>query len=317
MPVDRSTDSAPDLAVDAFFGELAKKLAERWVSLLVVPGLLYVTAIWVGMQLGWTHALDLHRLAAATTDAAASLFGWSAAAQALAVAGLLLAAAGVGLVVQGVVGPMRAFWLGQWPTGLGWAARWRARVRQDRWQDLVAARKALQERYPHQMRTADQQQEIDKATAKVNRVALAEPGRPTWMGDRIHAVEQISRDRYGLDLTFGWARLWLVLPDTVRAEITAAHGQFAVAIVTGAWAIPYFVLGVVWPPILLVATAVAISGWSRARAAITTLSDLAEAAIDLHGRTLAIALGVGAAHATGPLTIAEGDQITGIIRKGR
>lgn len=46
-----------------FFGELAKKLAERGVGLLALPGLLFVARAWVGLQLGWTHALDLRLLA--------------------------------------------------------------------------------------------------------------------------------------------------------------------------------------------------------------------------------------------------------------
>jgi hypothetical protein len=44
---------------------------------------------------------------------------------------------------------------------------------------------------------------------------------------------------------------------------------------------------------------------------------MTEAAIDLHGRTLATALGVGDADATGPLTPDEGREITALVRKGR
>jgi hypothetical protein len=303
--------------VTGFFNELAKKLAERWVSLLAVPGLLYVAAAWVGWQLRWAHALDGRHLVTAATNAAAGLGRRPAVAQLLVAAGLLLAAAGVGLAVQGLAGPLRAWWLGQWPAALSRVAGWRTRARRRRWHELVAARLARQEEHPPRARTGEQQQEIDRAAARVNRIALAEPGRPTWMGDRVHAVEQISRDRYGLDLTFAWPRLWLVLPDNVRAEITAAHGQFAAAVVTGAWALPYLVLGVVWPVVLPVAVAVAVTGWSRARAAMSALTELAEAAIDLHGRALAAALGVAEDGASGPLTPAEGDQVTGITRKGR
>jgi len=137
------------------------------------------------------------------------------------------------------------------------------------------------------------------------------------MGDRVHAVEQVALHRHGLDLAFGWPRLWLVLPDTVRAEITAAEAAFAAATMTGTWALPYLVLGVVWWPAALAGIGIGVTGWLRARAAVGDLAALSEAAIDLHGRGLAIALGGGEQDATGPLTTTEGEAITRIVRKGR
>jgi hypothetical protein len=133
----------------------------------------------------------------------------------------------------------------------------------------------------------------------------------------MHAVEQIALHRYGLDLTFGWARLWLVLPDAVRTELSAAEAAFASAAVTGTWAVPYLALGVGWWPAVLIGVGVGLSGWLRARAAVADLAALSEAAIDLHGRDLATALGVGVDDTVGPLTAAEGTQITAIVRKGR
>lgn len=58
------------------------------------------------------------------------------------------------------------------------------------------------------------------------------------MGDRVAAVEQISVDRYGLDLRFGWPRPWLVLPEHIRAELTTANGQFAAAVTEAGAALP-------------------------------------------------------------------------------
>jgi hypothetical protein len=130
------------------------------------------------------------------------------------------------------------------------------------------------------------------------------------MGDRIHALEQIAHNRYGLDLTFAWPRLWLVLPDTTRSEITAAHAAFAAAVATGTWAWPYLLLATLWWPAALIAVAVGASGWARARAAIADLTALSEAAVDLHGRALALALGVAEEDSAGPLTLTEGEQLT-------
>lgn len=52
------------------------------------------------------------------------------------------------------------------------------------------------------------------------------------MGDRIHALETVALNRYGLDLTFAWPRLWLMLPDTTRSEITTANAAFVAAAAT-------------------------------------------------------------------------------------
>jgi hypothetical protein len=71
-----------------------------------------------------------------------------------------------------------------------------------------------------------------------------------------------------------------------------------------------------WPA-ALVAVAIGITGWARARAAVADLSTLTEAAVDLHGRALALAVGAADPDVTGPLTVAEGERATAIIRKGR
>ncbi|MCX4471795.1 hypothetical protein OOK41_16020 [Micromonospora sp. NBC_01655] len=300
-----------------FFGELAKQLAERWVGLLALPGLLFVATAWAGIQLGWSHAVDLPLLASRATGFGAALGRASGPAQALAVIGLLLASSGVGLTVQALAAPVRAGLLGLWPPGLRRARGRLADARGRRWHRLVANRWELQNRFPAASRTPAQQAEVDEAAARVNRLALAAPTRPTWMGDRIAAVEQVALDRYGLDLRFGWSRLWLVLPDPVRADLSTANGQFAATVVTTAWALPYVVLGIVWWPALLIALAVGMTGWLRARAAVADLADLSEAVLDIHGRTLAVALGVAPAESTGPLSLSEGDEITRHVRKGR
>lgn len=292
-----------------FFQELAKKLAERWVALLLVPGALLVVLAFLGVRLGHAHALDW-TMAAGSTAAMTRLNG---AAQAGMIIGLLLAAGAAGLAVQAMAGVTRGLWLGRWP----FAVRWRVTRRRARWHDRLRRRRDLERANPADSRTTVQQQEIDLAAARVTRLATAEPGRPTWMGDRIHSVEQVALHRYGLDLTYAWPRLWLVLPDTTRAEITAAGGAFAAAVAVGSWGWPFLLLGALWWPALAVAIAVGVTGWARARSAVTDLSSLSEAALDLHGRALAAALGIADDGATGPLTIAEGNRITAIVRKGR
>ncbi|SDD55444.1 hypothetical protein SAMN05216174_11325 [Actinokineospora iranica] len=300
-----------------FFQELAKKLADQWVALLVVPGALVMVTVWWAVELGHAHALDWRELTGAVSAAALAMGRQSGGTQAVVIVAVLLAAGGTGLAVQSLAGITRVLWLGQWLGPLAPIRRWRVGRRHARWEHCVEQRRALEREHPHQSRSPDQQLQIDLIADKANRIAYAEPGRPTWMGDRVHAVERIALHRYGIDLPFAWPRLWLVLPDTTRAEITAAHAAFAAAVAIGTWAWPYLMLGIFWWPASVVGAGVGITGWARARSAMTDLAALSESAVDLHGRALAVAFGVCEPGAVGPLSIAEGEQLTALIRKGR
>jgi hypothetical protein len=301
--------------VGGFLQQLAKTLADRWISLLVLPGAFFLGAVWLAVQLGHADAWNVALLTRRAEDTMAEVADLPSGAQALLVVAVLAAASGVGFVVQTLAAVTRRVWLGPWPRPLARVAAARTARRRARWYRLVQERRALEAVSPA-VRTRERQDRIDDVARRITRLAMAEPGRPTWMGDRIHAVESIAHHRYGLDLTYGWSRLWLVLPDSARTDLTAAHSAFAAAVATGTWAVPYLLLTAVWWPAVLVAAGIGLTGWARARAAVADLTTLTEATLDVHGRTLAAALGIGD-ETTGPLTISEGEHITDLIRKGR
>ncbi|MEK8169407.1 hypothetical protein NKH77_05185 [Streptomyces sp. M19] len=64
----------------------------------------------------------------------------------------------------------------------------------------------------------DPEPDTEALTAARDRIALAEPRRPTWMGDRLLAVAVRVRDTYDLDLATAWPRLWLVVPPGAGAN---------------------------------------------------------------------------------------------------
>ncbi|RRR78553.1 hypothetical protein [Streptomyces sp. RP5T] len=300
-----------------FFQQLAKTLADRWISLLVLPGAFFLGAVWLSLVLGHADAWNVALLTRRAEDDMAAVADLSSGAQVLLVTAVAAAASGVGFVVQALAVVTRRVWLGPWPGPFASVAATRTARRRARWHRLVEERRALEAASPVG-RTREGQDRIDAVAHRITRLAMAEPGRPTWMGDRIHAVESIAYHRYGLDLAYGWSRLWLVLPDPARTELTAAHSAFAAAVATGTWAVPYLLLTVVWWPALLIAAGIGLTGWARARSAVADLSTLTEATLDLYGRTLAAALGIGdATEDTGPLTISEGERVTELVRKGR
>ncbi|MGW4528824.1 hypothetical protein [Amycolatopsis sp. NPDC004378] len=297
-----------------FFEELAKKLADRWAGLLLLPGALFAATAGLAGLLGQAHSLDGARAAGAVSGALSAVGRLSAGQQAILVIVALLAVTGTGLAVQALAGVTRALWLGRWPRAM---ARPLVGRRRAGWERLVAKRRSLQVEHPAETRTSEGQEEIDHAAARVTRFAPAQPGRPTWVGDRIHVVESVSNDRNGLDLAYGWPRLWLVLPDVARTEITAASSAFAAAVAVGTWGWPYLLLGVVWWPAAVVGVVVGAVGWARARPAVEDLGALSEAALDLHGRALAVALGAAEAGVEGPLMMEEGERVSRLLRKGR
>ncbi|MGW6295690.1 hypothetical protein ACWGAD_23675, partial [Streptomyces sp. NPDC055058] len=136
--------------------------------------------------------------------------------------------------------------------------------------------------------------------------------RATWIGDRLHAVDQRVHDTYHLDLTAAWPRLWLMLPDGARAELAGARAGVAAAAHLTAWGLLYVPLALLWWPAAVLAAGVLLTGRRRARAAVAVQADLIEAAVDLYGREMVLLLGVDC---PGRLTREAGDAATSLLRK--
>ncbi|MDQ1041581.1 hypothetical protein QFZ75_008083 [Streptomyces sp. V3I8] len=147
-----------------------------------------------------------------------------------------------------------------------------------------------------------------------NRIALAPPQSATWMGDRVQALETRVFSEYGLDFPSAWPGLWLVVPEPCRAELRSAATAWRRATRRGAWALLYGVLTVAWWPLLLVAGMALVSALRSARRAMEALTDLAEAAVDLHARDLAGQLGIDTAD--GQVDPPTGRLVTIRLRKG-
>ncbi|MGW2724966.1 hypothetical protein [Streptomyces sp. NPDC001492] len=99
--------------MNTFLAELSKKLAERWLSLLVLPGLLFLGTAWVARTLGHAHALD-RRVAFDTAQEQAQALEGKPVQLGVLVVAVLLGAAAVGLLANALVTPVEHVWLGQW-----------------------------------------------------------------------------------------------------------------------------------------------------------------------------------------------------------
>jgi hypothetical protein len=290
--------------VSGFLDELGKRLVERWMSLLVLPGLLFLGAGalgWVASGHRWALPAGW-RPASALTDA-----GIPASAQAgilivLPLVALVLVSYGIGLIAQALAGGVERFGCGRWPGWLGRLSAGLTHWRLRRWTD--AQNLVEQAGAP----------ERDRFVAARNRIGLQRPRRPTWVGDRLAAADARIWQWYRLDLTSCWPRLWLVIPDSSRQAVQAGREQFGAAMLVGAWAVLYAVLGVLWWPMVFVGIVIGLVAWRRARTNAAVLADLVESTVDVHAVQLAAALGVPVTD--NRVTPSNGEQITERLRKG-
>ncbi|BDM69246.1 hypothetical protein HEK616_27330 [Streptomyces nigrescens] len=301
-----------------FLSALGQKLAERWLTLLVLPGALFLATATVAATLGQAHALDPHRLTDRLTRWAQTPAATTVGGQVVLLGAVLAAAAAAGLVAQGLGvlvqrGTLAPDWE-TWPVPLRQWARARVAGRRARWH--AAAHRYRQQRDADARALARDGLRADRAPRRaaleaLRRLAAEEPARPTWSGDRIHAVSvRLERDHH-LDLAVLWPHLWLVLPDTTRAEITAAEQALTRAVTLAGWSVPYAALTVWWWPAAPLAAALALTARYRIHAAVDTYAQLLEAAVRLHLGELAAQLGVD--H-PGPAAPALGDALMQQLR---
>jgi hypothetical protein len=294
--------------VESFLSGLGSKLADKWLATLVLPGLLFVGVTLVGAALGYAHAFDADRLLQRAADGSTQLHRYGAPAILLAVAAAGLLASAVALAANWLGSCVQRISLAAWP---GWVSSRLVAWRRQRWTtaDDACAQYEMEIREfgaPPPAR--------DNLAAARNRIALAYPGRPTWVGDRVHATEVRVFHSYGIDLGAAWPRIWLLLNESDRAEVTAARDSMNRAAALIGWGILYTALAIVWWPVGLAGLVVIFTGWYQARAATANFADLVEAVIDLNAQHLAVALGVITDRAA--FTRAVGGDVNSRMRKG-
>ncbi|MEO3778411.1 hypothetical protein ABGB16_16475 [Micromonospora sp. B11E3] len=245
--------------------EVGKRVSGRWMTAVLLPGVLLVAVGAVAVALGHTRPFDLEHLAAAAERAGRDLAARpgrlvvvvSAVGVGAGLAGT--AARGLGLLAQW-------WWLREWflTGGLITRSRWSRRSR-----TLAAARRA-----------------------GTPTVAAYLPQRPTWLGDRVRLVEARVRAQYHVSAALVWPRLWLLLDADARQPVTDARTRYGEAVALVGWGCLYLALGLRWWPALLVGAGVLLTAWRRLRDTLAELAELIESAIDLRLRDLAAALGL-------------------------
>lgn len=289
---------------DSLLNLLGARAGERWVTALALPGLLFTGLAVVAAVLGQRHWDDAGLLARGIERNAVDALAATPAGVALAIALVLVVALAAGVLAHLLSALVLAGWEGRWP--LPGPARRATERRRRRWN-------ALQERFASALTGGAAPGTAEAIGRRRNRIAPAEPQRPTWIGDQLAAAATRVHAEYGLDLGAAWPRLWLLLTADARLEVRGARAELDSSAVLAGWGVLYLALGVRWWPAALAGAIALLVAWVGARRAAARLAELIESTVDLHIGDLAAALGEGTDHAVTPQT---GRRITDRLRKG-
>ena len=199
------------MASTKFIEGVGGKLADRWVAALFTPAFVF----WFGgglaalQRLGWDKTFQ--RVADLENP------------QPLLVAALaLLVVAASGFVAQQFEFTVVRLLEGYWPDWCRPLYRWGVRQQKQRFKRLDRQyqdfnRKGLA------MLTPEERQEYIQVDLQL--AQFPDNGRllPTRLGNILRSAEDRCAQKYGLDAIICWPRLWLVLPDGAKAELTQAR----------------------------------------------------------------------------------------------
>ncbi|MFF4039670.1 hypothetical protein [Streptomyces sp. NPDC001816] len=304
--------------MNTFLQELSKKAAERWASVLLGPGLLFVACVLVGRHQGFTHALDLAHLRAYVRSVVTDKAHQEPAGLVMAAAIVLFGAAVAGLAASSTGGLVERLWL---PAGPDWYVNLLVRWRGRRWsrKELACrsveaeARQELVRNRRRGIDTHSRSAELRRLLARRNAYSERQPDQPTWMAQRMAGATARVEERYRMDLAEIWPHVWSVADSQVRDDIQGVRDGFTGAGRTTAWG--GGLLGVAaitfWWPAAALAVILLFTGHRRGRAAIDTLVPLIESTVDLYLRDTAIRMGIACPDAFSP---AVADRVTRILR---
>lgn len=298
------------------WSELAKKLADRWLTLLVLPGVLYLAVAAAAYTLGNRHPFDVELLARTVTAQAKNPAVTHASGQILLLVVTAAAAAAAGVTAQAVGvfierGVLAAGWA-QWPTPAAAVIRRWVALRQSRWDyfdrtienelDLALAPNPADRPSPAARQAA---------AGRRARISAERPERPTWTGDRIQAVVMRLDRAHWVDIAVIWPYLERVIPDELRSDIIEARASVTRSATLGGWAVLYALPTWWWWPAAPLALIIAIAARYRIRSGADAYAGLIETAARMYIPALATRLGID--HA-GPLDRDLGAAVTRHLR---
>jgi hypothetical protein len=222
---------------------------------------------------GWKALLD---------HWAASLQGLPVIAQGALVVGLLLVIVASSSIVQRLSAPVVRLLEGYWPRWLDWLRG-----------PLVLHRSNKIDRDNERLRKLAARDVSSLTTRELTDLlkldrrlhsAPAEPNRrmPTRLGNILRASEGRPGAHYGMNAVVCWPRLWLLLPDAAKQEVSAVRAAVNAAAQLWLWGV-LFIGWTVWAWWALpLGILVAAGSYSRLLGAATIYAELVVGCYDVH-----------------------------------
>jgi hypothetical protein len=258
--------------MNKFWEAMGAKFADRWA------------AVGAAALVFWLGGLGAYAYSAKNLSEVADWFKRDSIATQLGIILLaLVVVGGSAVVVHRLVPVALAVLQGPWRGPGAWLSTWcskrvarRATVWADSWQTLAPLVESGG--------TEAQRAQFVYLDARLRQLPTAEVGYlPTPIGNTLLATSCIVADKYGLDSTIAWPRLWLLLPQSARDELTAARAALDASVAAAVWSLAFcaFAPITLWAlPVGLALTTLTLWSWVPARA--KTFTALVESSFDLY-----------------------------------
>lgn len=213
---------------------LGGKLADYWMTTMLTPAFVF----WAGGVSAWAQCHGWEQL-----------FDWFNTRPRLMqlellVGGLLVVAAS-GIVIQQFDLAVLRLLEGYWP---GRLRRLRRRLIDWRDRSITRAEARLQElakKHERKELTLDEREELSALDWRLMSLPPYDMRMPTRLGNILRAAEVRPLHKYGLDAVICWPRLWLLLPESVKGDLTGARDKLDNAARLWLWGV-LFLVWTVW-----------------------------------------------------------------------
>lgn len=337
----------------AFWSGLGGELAKQWAARILTPAFVF----WVGgLSLVWWNAhgsgVDHHGWSAELQATAHPIEQLPTIAQVVVIIGALVLLVGSALIADRLTLPLLKLLEGYWsrPAALRMLLvryrRWRRRrwaetvqalqqkqargdlnLEEDRERKRLSATDELSESQRTRLGQLDERRRrftagdsamLARGLSFLRTSPLEDAlGMPTRLGDILRAAERRPADHYGLDALVCWYRLWMILPDAVKTDISQSRLQVDQSVRGWLWgALFIFWAPWVWWVAVPIAIVVPLLSYNFSMLSAANLfGDLTETAFDLHRMQLYDALHLP--RPTSPATErADGRRLTLLLWHG-